>query len=82
MRGAFVVGLMAGAALGALIVLASQEQNRKVIIVQAGKLATQARQMINTRRMAEAANNVVESATEMVADMVTPNMATGTADPS
>lgn len=80
MRGAFVVGIMAGAALGALIVLASQEQNRKVIVIQAGKLADQARSMLNTNRMAAVATNVVEAATEMVTGMGGDNMATGGAD--
>jgi hypothetical protein len=79
MRGAFVVGIMAGAALGALIVLASQEQNRKIVIVQAGRLADQARSLMNTNKMAAVANNVVEAATEMVGGMGD-NMATGSAN--
>lgn len=68
MRGAFVAGLFAGVALGALVVLASQEQNRKVIVVQAGRLADQARQMMN-----RGANQVMETANDMadaVADRV------------
>jgi hypothetical protein len=79
MRGAFVVGIMAGAALGALIVLASQEQNRKIVIVQAGRLAGQARSLMNTNRMAAVAANAVEAATEMVTGMGD-NTATGGAN--
>jgi hypothetical protein len=68
MRGAFVAGLFAGVALGALVVLASQEQNRRVIVVQAGRLAEQARSLLNTgsQRMSMAMSDMAETAAEAV----------------
>ncbi|HLO04786.1 MAG TPA: hypothetical protein VK191_16895 [Symbiobacteriaceae bacterium] len=74
MRGAFVAGLFAGVALGALVVLASQEQNRKVIVIQAGRLADQARSMMNRSAnqvvtvATDVASNVAESVMEAVED--------------
>lgn len=72
MRGAFVAGLFAGVALGALVVLASQEQNRKVIVVQAGRLADQARTMMNRSadRVAQVAGDVADTVADRVMDAV------------
>lgn len=70
MRGAFVAGLFAGVALGALVVLASQEQNRKVIVVQAGRLADQARSMMNRSRVAQVANDVADNVADRVMEAV------------
>lgn len=72
MRGAFVAGLFAGVALGALVVLASQEQNRKVIVVQAGRIAEQARQMMNrgANQMMETANDMADAVADRVLDTI------------
>lgn len=72
MRGAFVAGLFAGVALGALVVLASQEQNRKVIVVQAGRLAGQARSMMNrgASQVAEVANDIADTVADRVMDTI------------
>lgn len=72
MRGAFVAGLFAGVALGALVVLASQEQNRKVIVVQAGRLADQARSMMNrgANQVVQVANDVADNVADRVMDTI------------
>jgi hypothetical protein len=71
MRGAFVAGLFAGVALGALVVLASQEQNRRVVVVQAGRWADQARSMMNrgANRMVDAATGMAQGVAEGVAEV-------------
>jgi hypothetical protein len=64
--------MIAGAALGALIVIAAQQDTRRVMIVGAGRMANQMRGMwlSGTRRAANAAHDAIDQVAETVTETV------------